>query len=285
MSKLFTKDPQEVVDYTIDWSDFTDAVGSPQDVISSSTWTMPDTSPQELVQDSNSFLNDSATIFVSAGLTGEVYVVKNQIVTTQGRTHERVIYIHIVDSSSGAFTASLIVEDGSVIAGANAYDTRENVDRFHARRNATSWFAATAPQRDAAIIKATSYLVEKYRNNWKGIRTDLDQTLDWPRAGVQLEDYFEPQTQPRNLLFSGLAFVLADDVIPQEVKDATAVLALPALTADLNPTLERGGDIKRVKAGSVEVEYGINAPVTVIYKQADDLLRPLLKPRGMMQRG
>lgn len=285
MSKLFTKDPQEIIDFTIDWSDFTDEIGSPQDTISTSTWELPSLSPTELEQDTNSYTNDTATILVSGGVAGEVYQVKNTITTGGGRTHERIIYIHVVDSSSGSFTASLIVEDGSVVAGANAYDTRQNVDAFHARRNTTAWFAGTAPQRDAAIIKATSYLVEKYRNSWKGIRVDINQTLDWPRAGVQLEDYYEPQTQPRNLLFSGLAFVLDDDVVPPEVRDATAVLALPALTADLNPDLERGGDIKRVKAGSVEVEYGINAPVTVIYKQADDLLRPLLKPKGTLERG
>lgn len=285
MSKLFTKDPNETQDVTIDWDDFIDDTGSPTDAILTSTWTLPSTSPEEIVLESEHTLGTLAVAFLSGGKTGEVYRLLNSITTVGGRSPERVIFVHIVDSTEGAFLSQLVAEDGSVVTGANAYITREECSAYHAVRQNTAWFEATAPNMDAAIVKATSDLVQKYRKRWKGIRVSNVQTLDWPRAGVQTEDLFEPQTEPRSILFTGLANLIAENIVPQEVKDSTAELALTALTTTLNPDLDRGGDIKRVKAGSVEVEYGNSASATTERPAVDGLLSVLLESTNTVARG
>lgn len=177
------------------------------------------------------------------------------------------------------------VEDGTIVASANSYLSVEAADTYHTDRGNTTWTDATTAAKQAALIKATDYLVQTYRTRWKGIRVDTDQTLDWPRAGVLIEDYFEPQSGPRPALFPGLTFVLGDDVVPEEVKKSTAELALIALTTDLNPSLERGGDIRRLKAGSVEVEYGPGAQPFTVYRNVDGYLRPLLMVGNRLIRG
>lgn len=285
MSKLFTKDPNETQDFIVDWSDFIDDIGSPTDGISTSTWTLPSTSPEEVVNENDIISGNNAVLFLSGGKSGEVYRLLNKITTVGGRSPERVIFVHIVDNTQGAFQSQLIVEDGTVVSGANAYATREEISAYHAVRQNTAWFEATAPNMDAAIVKATSDLTQKYRKRWKGIRVSPDQRLDWPRAGVQTEDLFEPQTAPRSILWTGLANLLAENIVPQEVKDATAELALTGLTTTLNPDLDRGGDIKRVKAGSVEVEYGDSAPVVTRRPSVDGLLSVLLESTNRLPRG
>ncbi len=43
--------------------------------------------------------------------------------------------------------------------------------------------------------------------------------------------------------------------LPQRIKDASAELALEALSKSLTPSLARGGDVKRQKVASLEIEY------------------------------
>lgn len=74
-------------------------------------------------------------------------------------------------------------------------------------------------------------------------------------------------------------------MVPDEVKKSTNELALIALTTDLNPVLERGGDIRRLKAGSVEVEYGPGAQPVTVYRHVDGFLKPLLDIGNKVVRG
>jgi hypothetical protein len=53
------------------------------------------------------------------------------------------------------------------------------------------------------------------------------------------------------------------------------------LTDDLNPDITGSGGIKRLKAGSAEIEYAdveTSAPVSTIFKAVDDMVKPFLKP-------
>ena len=90
MTLVQLKDPDSVLDFTHDWSDW--LTGS--EVISTSTWTV---SPTGLTIDSESETTTAATVWVSAGNVGEVYVLTNQIVTdaSPARTCDRTITVRV----------------------------------------------------------------------------------------------------------------------------------------------------------------------------------------------
>jgi len=83
----FEKDPQAVLDYKVDWSDWlTDG-----ETITTSTWTVP----SGITEDSDTHDDDSATIWLSGGTAGKRYTVINHIVTTAGREDDRSIVISV----------------------------------------------------------------------------------------------------------------------------------------------------------------------------------------------
>lgn len=73
------KDPDEVKDYVIDWTDRLN-----EDVIATSTWIVPD----GITKDSDSFDADenTTTIWLSGGTLNDNYEFTNRITTTGGRT-------------------------------------------------------------------------------------------------------------------------------------------------------------------------------------------------------
>tara|TARA_R100000734_G_C3282509_1_gene75830 strand:+ start:365 stop:676 length:312 start_codon:yes stop_codon:yes gene_type:complete len=75
------KDPESVLDYTINWSDFL----TTGDTISSATYTV-DTG---LTKDSNSNTTTTTTVTLSGGTAGTVYTVKCVIATAASRTVAR----------------------------------------------------------------------------------------------------------------------------------------------------------------------------------------------------
>ncbi len=99
MSFVKLLDPDGTVDYTFDWDDgYLDAVSSPRETISTSTWTIdPTPSPAELTVDSESETATTTTAFFTGGVDGVVYRAINRIVTTGGRTDERTCTIRAGD--------------------------------------------------------------------------------------------------------------------------------------------------------------------------------------------
>lgn len=84
--KVFIKDPDAVLDYTIDWSDW---LGT--DTISTSTWTL-DTG---ITEDSSANTTTTTTIVVSGGSVKTSYKAVNHIVTAAGLEDDRTIIIKI----------------------------------------------------------------------------------------------------------------------------------------------------------------------------------------------
>lgn len=255
MARLFVKDTDEILPITVDWENLMNEVGSPSDVISTSTWELPVVSPAELVSISEVKTADSTTILISGGNPGTTYRIKNTIVTTLSSTFERHVYLQVGDTEPGTLDSAIVVEDGSIVAGANSYSTREAASAYHAARDNSAWFNLTSAQMDAALIRASDYLTQKYTARWKGIRINLTQPMDWPRAGVVTQDFRDPTTGPSSIIRDQLSFLFPEDEVPQEVVDSVAILALESITGGLLPGQSRGGDIKRVKAGSAEVEW------------------------------
>lgn len=82
----FPKDPNAVLDYTIDWTRWLAA-----DQIAASEWLVP----AGLTKVGDSKTVSSATVWLSGGTAGQSYTVTNRITTTGGRTEDRSFTIRV----------------------------------------------------------------------------------------------------------------------------------------------------------------------------------------------
>lgn len=86
--KGFIKDPDAVLDYAFDWSQW---LGT--DTISTSAWTVE--SPLAIVPASETFDATSTRVFVTGGDLNASYVLSNRITTNGSRTDDRSIQITV----------------------------------------------------------------------------------------------------------------------------------------------------------------------------------------------
>jgi hypothetical protein len=88
-----TKDPQAVLDYTFDWSDWLE-VG---DTITAQTVTVHDGPDSVLVKNSSSITgsSDQVSCWLSGGTVGAKYTVTAHITTAGGRQDDRSFYVKI----------------------------------------------------------------------------------------------------------------------------------------------------------------------------------------------
>lgn len=120
-----------------------------------------------------------------------------------------------------------------------AYDTYSTVATADQRLNASitsqavAWRAATTDNKARALVEATRWIDEQ---DWKGTKTDDLQALAWPRDGVGVTG-------------------IEDGEVPIDIINASIELgALFVADVDLKSTLQQTAT-KRLKAGSVEIEY------------------------------
>lgn len=86
MSKVYEKDPNAILDYVNDWSDWLIS-----DTIVTSSWIVP----SGITKDDEAQSTTTATIWLSGGTVNTDYSVVNRIVTTAGRTEDRTITIRV----------------------------------------------------------------------------------------------------------------------------------------------------------------------------------------------
>lgn len=160
---------------------------------------------------------------------------------------------------------ALIVEDGTAKANADSYISVVDATAYHAARGGGDAWDAVEDQ-EAALRKATEYMMQEYRASWAGFRLTMTQRLDWPRAYVPIPDL----TQGYG---SGMAY-LAQNVVPEEVRNACAVLALQSASGDLAPNLERAQS--KVKVDVLEITYEPSSPEYKRYRAVDMMLETWL---------
>ncbi len=85
-----TKDPNEVVDYDLDWSA---QMTADTDTIVTSTWTVP----VGVTKDSSSATTTRTKVWLSGGTAGEAYSLLNRVVTDGGRTFDQTIVLKMKD--------------------------------------------------------------------------------------------------------------------------------------------------------------------------------------------
>lgn len=154
--------------------------------------------------------------------------------------------------------STLVVTVGA--ANANAYCTLAFANQYQEDRPAvgSTWVDATDPQKNAAILWATTLMDSLWE--WDGITIDAVQALLWPRSGLMKRNQREEIDQT---------------TIPPEIQEATAEYARQLLAADLagNSDIETQG-ITMLKAGPVTLQF----KESVVAKYVPDTVINLIPP-------
>jgi hypothetical protein len=171
---------------------------------------------------------------------------------------------------------ALIVEDGTGKADAESFISVADATTYHTNRGNSAWTGlASDTIREQHLRKATDYIEEVYRLRWKGQLKTTSQSLAWPRAWVEREDFYVTSSAIPDVNGN---FYYPDDEVPTEVKNACAELALRSIDGQLSPDLTQG--VKREKVDVLEVEYDTTSPQYTRYRAIDNMLAPLLKSTG-----
>jgi hypothetical protein len=178
---------------------------------------------------------------------------------------------------------ALVVEDGTGKADAESYVSVANAV-IYATKHGSVFPGTDVPGSEAALRNATAYIDNTYRTRFTGYRTHRrDQALEWPRVGAYV---YTPNTSADVAYAGGYdpAYDYLDqDEIPVEIINATCEAAIRELASpgSLAPDLDRGGAVKMLKAGSVEIEYGANASSVTTFQAVDLALSALLRTNAM----
>jgi hypothetical protein len=159
---------------------------------------------------------------------------------------------------------ALVVEDGTGLANAEAYVSVAEVVAYASSRAMA--FDNAPTMQEAAIRRATAYIEAIYGGRYPGrtVRGRL-QALGWPRTEAADAD----------------GDLIASNEVPPEIKAAVCEAAIRELATpnNLAPDLERGGQVKSLKAGSVEVVYADGATPATVISTIDNALAPLIPRR------
>lgn len=212
--------------------------------------------------------------FIESGTSGEAYLLRCRITDSEGQLHEGDATLRVLDIPQAS---AIVVEDGSVVAGANSYASAVQAsEHLRARNRATAWDALDQSQQEAYLIQATDFLVQRYHASWKGVRRSAAQALDWPRAYVDYEPVYQSTGVVSDPVTGG--FWLPADEVPSQVVHACIELAVRAISGLLAPDL--AAQKKRVQVGPIEVEYLPTAREGKAFQAVEQLLAPLLANAG-----
>lgn len=145
---------------------------------------------------------------------------------------------------------ALVIEDGTIVANANSYQSVANLDAWATEMGDT--LPATTAEKETLLFKAMEAMVGR---NWKGDRVGSTQVLDWPRHNV----YVDGQ-------------LLSHQSIPRHLEQGQLQLALAANRTTLQPTTAanaKGPIIEERAEGAVTVKYANTGKVMPVAAAAD----------------
>lgn len=87
------KDPDEVIDYQIDWADPADPRLETGETLTASTFTV--TSGTVAIQSQSFVASGKATVWLTGGTVGERCVIRNRVTTSAGRTYDEAVRLRI----------------------------------------------------------------------------------------------------------------------------------------------------------------------------------------------
>lgn len=103
--------------------------------------------------------------------------------------------------------ATIIVEDGSVVSGANSYVSEAELSAYATDRNIT--LSGDYGDASELLVRSMDYMEML---EYSGDKYSRDQPLQWPRVGVVVDDYsVSRETLPPDLKKAQLALAIAID--------------------------------------------------------------------------
>lgn len=128
---------------------------------------------------------------------------------------------------------ALIIEDGSIVPGADSFATVAELADYAER------FGRDLPEGETAreaLLRQAALQMQVMR--WKGWRVAADQSLSWPREGVCIDGGY-----------------LASNYIPARIQYGQMALATEIYADEQAPPDQRQGPVTREKVDVIEVEY------------------------------
>ena len=149
--------------------------------------------------------------------------------------------------------ATIIVEDGSIVANANSYVTTAEFTQYCADRNIT--ISGTYGDESELLILSMDYFEQQ---PFRGIKFIETQPLQFPRSDLFIDGYLTNSSQ-----------------IPELVKDAQITIAISIMAGnDPLSTVDRA--VKREKVDVIEVEYMDNASISTVIRRIGNAMRKLV---------
>lgn len=138
---------------------------------------------------------------------------------------------------------TLVVEDGTGKALANAYIDVTFADAYFAARGVGEWLSLTQEAKEAAIVAATDYIDARWGPRLIGRKQFPQQALQFPRYGVPCAPA---------------------GTIPQALQKACAEYAIRASKGPLapDPTIDQSGQVvtgRKSKVGPIETDLKFQA--------------------------
>ena len=149
-------------------------------------------------------------------------------------------------------TATIIVEDGSIVTGANSYVSVADLTTYGTDRGIT----ISAANPEDLLIEAMDYIESL---EYIGYQYTEDQPLSWPRSGAVKKKLWQYEVTE----------------IPQDLIDGLCEVAL-AIDAGNSPLSNIDRSTIREKVGPVEVEYKKGSAANTIVKKINTKLKDLV---------
>ena len=147
--------------------------------------------------------------------------------------------------------ATIVVETGSGLTNSNSYVSGADLATYAGDRGVTLTGTAAV-----LLIQAMDYLESK---NFNGTKSNIDQALQWPRYGVELD-----------------AYLVLSDAIPQLLKESEMEIAI-AIDGGVNPLANQGRETTKEKVGDLEVEYSTSSRPSTYLTAAETKVAKLVK--------
>ena len=154
--------------------------------------------------------------------------------------------------------ATIIVEDGSIVANANSYVTTAEFTQYCADRNIT--ISGTYGDESELLILAMDYFEQQ---PFRGIKFIETQPLQFPRSDLFIDGYLSNSSQ-----------------IPELVKVAQITIAISIMVGnDPLSTVDRA--VKKEKVDVLEIEYMDNASISTVIRSIGNAMRKLVTSGSM----
>ncbi len=149
---------------------------------------------------------------------------------------------------------AIIVEDGSVVLGANSYVSEADLTAYAAARG-----VALTAGTEQLLIQSMDYIESR---QYQGTKSTNAQPLQWPRFGVFIDGWYQDQ-----------------DEIPQLLQDSEMETAI-AIDGGDDPMANQERETIRERVDVLEVEYAPGARATTYLTAVETKITKLLAATG-----